>query len=293
MSKPTGVSSAPVTVTRKVSFVFSSDPASGAQALTADGDSFSVNLSPPLQVPKNALSCEFYVPQAKIWNTSPNISASFSNNTFKFTTSSAPAPGTYTFTLPEGLYSLEAIGAYISAQLVNLLLPSNLFTFTGNDSTSQTVLTFALAGDSVDFTPATSIEGILGFTPIVIMAPSANYSAYSPGKATLNRNDVYLIKGTFISSVGIPINNNALGVMASIPINANPGSLINYDASIPIATPADELIGVLKTGFQFNLVNGSLAATPTGGGRTTQFWSFVVTLKYTQLVGADSQLQLR
>lgn len=282
-----------VTVTRKVSFFFSSDPAAGSQALSTDGDSFSVNLSPPLKIPKNALSCEFYVPQASIWNTSPNISASFSNNTFKFTTSAVAAPGTYTITLPEGLYSLEAIGSYLSAQFVNLSLPANLFTLSGNDSTSQTVTTFSLAGDSIDFTPATSIGGILGYTAAVITAPSAGYNAFSTNKAQLNRNDVYLISGTFISSGGIPINNNALGVMASVPISANPGSLINYVASMPIATPADELIGVLKTGFQFKITNGALAATPTGGGRTTQFWSFVVTLKYTELVGADSQNQLR
>ena len=134
-----------VTVTRKVSFFFSSDPAAGSQALSADGDSFSVNLSPPLKIPKNALSCEFYVPQASIWNTSPNISSSFSNNTFKFTTSAAAAPGTYTITFPEGLYSLEAIGSYLSAQFVNLSLPANLFTLSGNDSTSQTVITFSIA----------------------------------------------------------------------------------------------------------------------------------------------------
>jgi hypothetical protein len=239
------------------------------------------------------MSCEFYVPQASIWNTSPNISASFSNNTFKFTTSAAAAPGVHTITFPEGLYSLEAIGAYITAQLVNLTLPPNLFTFSGNDSTSQTIMTFSIAGDSVDFTPATSIGPILGYTAAVITAPSAGYNAFSTNKAQLNRNDLYLISGTFISSGGIPINNNALGVMASVPISAAPGSLINYVAPMPIATPADELIGVLKTGFQFRITNGSLATTPTGGGLTTQFWSFIVTVKYTQLIGEDTQRQLR
>jgi hypothetical protein len=277
-----------VTVTRRISIFFNSDPAAGSIGLSTDGSTFNVALSPPIKIPRSAIACEVYVPQASIWNTSPNISSDFKNNIFTFTTSVAPA-GTYTITFPQGLYSLDDIGAYISAQLVNLTLPSNLFTFTGNGSTGQTVITFLTSGDSINFTVANSIGGILGFNPAVITAPSANYSAYSNNVASLNRNDSYLISGTFLSSGGIPVNNNGLGIMASVPINVQPGSLINYQSQIPISTPADELIGALKTGFQFRLTNQSLQQTPTGGGQTTQFWQFVLVIKYVELIKPEDQ----
>lgn len=285
-----GVNSAmSVTVTRRLSYFFNSDPASGSQSLSADGDVFTVVLSPPLRIPKSVIACEVYVPQASIWNTSPNISATFSNNTFTFTTASAPVPGTYTFTIPEGLYSLDDIDSFIATQLVNLTLPSNLFVLSGDQATGRVILTFSLSGDSVDFTPATSVRSILGFAAAVFTAPSAGYSETGTSIATLNRNDNYLISGTFLTAGGIPINNNAPGVLASIPISIAPYSLINYSAAMPFPTPADELIGAMKGAFQFRLTNGSLAATPTGGGRVSQFWNFLLVIEYQELISPQAQ----
>jgi hypothetical protein len=92
---------------------------------------------------------------------------------------------------------------------------------------------------------------------------------------------------------GIPVNNNGLGILASVPINVPPSSIINYQAAMPIPAPANELIGNPKTGFTFRLTNQSLQSTPTGGGTTTQFWNFVLVVRYTELVTPEAQRALQ
>jgi hypothetical protein len=244
-------------------------------------------------VPRNAISCQAFVTQASVWNTSPNIAVAFKNNTFTFTTTDPGNPGTFLFTFLDGLYSLNDIGTLISNELVNNGLPSNLFTFSGLAATSQTVVTFLRAGDSVDFSTVDTIGSILGYLPAIVTAPSSGYNAFSTNPAALNRNNGYLISSqTFLSS-GIPVNNSAVGVLAVVPINVPPGSLINYAAQLPSFIPASELIGNSKTNFTFRLTNTSLGVTPTGGGRTTQFWSFVVDIEYELLISEESQRNIR
>jgi len=145
------------------SFIFNSDSAAGAQNVSTDGSMFSVSLSSPLRIPRDAVDVKMGVIQAAIWNTSPNIAASFGNNNFTFTTSVAPA-GTHSITIPDGLYSVAALGSYLSSQFVNFGYPSNLITIGGNDATGQSTITFLTNGDSVDFTVATSVASLMGFT---------------------------------------------------------------------------------------------------------------------------------
>ena len=147
---------------RDQSYIFSSSTAAGATNVSSDGSAFSVVLTSPLVIPKDVIDCSIGVIQSNIWNVSPNISADFKNDNFTFTTSVAPA-NTYSITIPEGLYSLAGLGAYLSSQFVNLGLPANLFTISGDDATQKTILKILTSGDSVDFTVVTSVQEILGF----------------------------------------------------------------------------------------------------------------------------------
>lgn len=265
--------------TRTFSLSFNSDPATGATPVGSSGAVFSVDLNTPLAFDRTATAhLEAAVIQAAIWNTSPNISADFANNQFTFTTSSAPA-GTYTFIFPQGLYSLSGIGSFISTQLVNLGLPSGLFQFTGDDATQRVVITFQLAGDSINFGAANSIGSVLGFAPAVIAAPVANYSVYGTSTANLNRNNSYRIRGTLVSA-GIQVNAVAGGIIAQVPIDQSPGSQINYQPQQPLWFGAGELIGVGKQQLQFYLENEKGESTPTGG----EYWSFVVQFRVTTAI---------
>ena len=139
---------------RTVSYIFNSDPASGSQNLSADGSTFQVTLNDPIRIPAGAVNCTAGVIQASPWNSSPNIAAAFGNNLFRFTTTVAPA-GTYTLTIPDRLYSVAGLNAYLSGQFANLGLPPNLIAISGNDATQKSVVTILTAGDAIDFSVAT------------------------------------------------------------------------------------------------------------------------------------------
>lgn len=213
---------------KEQSYIFSSSTASGATNVSADGSAFSVVFTSPLSIPKdNVMDCSVGVVQAQIWNTSPNISPDFKNNIFEYTTSAAPA-GTYTITFPEGLYSLEGFGAYLSSQFVNTGLPANLITISGDDATQKTVVTFLTSGDSVNWAVANSVREVLGFASGVSTAPSANYSFYSDEPANFNRVNSYIIRSNLVTG-GIQLNSNPQSIIATVPIAPTPpGSQVSY-----------------------------------------------------------------
>lgn len=266
-----------VLLEKQFSFIFNSDPASGSQSLSADGSSFQVTLDRPLSIPRSAVGALGGVVQASIWNTSPNIAAAFNNNIFQFTTAQAPA-GTYTLTIPDGLYSVDGLNTFISAQLVNLGLPASLFTIGGDYSTQKTLLTIELKGDDVDFTVPNSVNAVLGFNAEVLTAPSANYSFYSENTAAFNRVNSFVLASNFVSQ-GIPVNDQSRGIIASVPINVAPGSQIAFNPQNVVWFDASELIGSSKLNMTFRLLNQNLVAAPA-----VDFWSFVMVIKYSVLL---------
>lgn len=261
------------------SFFFTSSTAAGAQNVSSDGTQFAVQMDDPIAVPPDAVACEVGVISASIWNNSPNIGPGLGpggvdDNKFQYTTSVAPA-GTYTITLPTGLYSLSAIAAYLSSQFVNNGHPATLFAFGGQGATGLAFITILTNGDTAHFEQVGSIASILGFPAVAITATATNQTTYGTSIATLNRNNTYLISSTLISG-GIPTNSNASGIIASVPIAAAPGSLINWSATNVLWTPATELIGQRKSNFRFWLTNETGAATPTAG----ESWSFTVMIRF-------------
>ena len=271
-----------VLLEKTFSYIFNSDTASGAQQVSADGSVFSVTLNLPISIPRGAIEASAGVLQANIWNTSPNIAASFGNNIFTFTTTQMPA-GTYTLTIPDGLYSIDGLNTYLSSQFVNLGLPSNLFTIGGDFATQSTILTIGFSGDSVNFTVANSVRTVLGFNSEVLTAPSNDYSFYSENPAVFNRNNSYIIASNLVSQ-GIPVNNQSQGIISTVPINVAPGSQIVYQPQNIIWFEISELIGSPKLNMMFRLLNQNLVATPTGG----ETWSFTLMIKYNLLLSTSA-----
>ena len=270
-----------VLLEKSFSYIFNSDPASGSQQLSADGSSFTVTLNLPISIPNSAVDATAGVLQANIWNTSPNISAQFNNNIFRFTTLQAPA-GTYTITIPDGLYGVEDLNTYLSSQFVNLGLSANLISIGGDNSTQKSILTFEFGGDSVDFTVANSVRTVLGFNSEVLTAPSNNFSFYSENIASFNRNNSYIIASNLVAQ-GIPVNNQSAGILTTVPIDIAPGSQINYQPQNVIWFDCTELIGRPKLNISFRLLNQDLEATPTGG----EFWAFTLLIRYNVLLSTS------
>jgi hypothetical protein len=273
-----------VLIPREISYLFSSAVENGAENVSADGSKFSIVLSTPIQIPKASMYCYLSVTQANIWNTSPNIAVAFANNKFEFTTTNVGNPGTHNITIPDGLYSVSALNGFLSTTFVNLLLPNNLISLSGDSATGKTILTFLEAGDSVDFTVVNSVREVLGFdSRISPLAPqAAGFSDFSDNIGVFNRVNSYLITSNMISN-GIPLNGGGAGILASVPIDENPGSQISYSPDNPISIDASELIGNSKLNLNFSLKDQELRNTPTAG----EDWSFVVSIKYGVLMTTD------
>lgn len=206
------------------------------------------------------MDCSVGVLQANIWNTSPNISAALADNIFTFTTSMAPA-GTYSWAIPDGLYSVAGLNSYLSSQFVNIGLAANLIAIS--------------AGDSVNFTVANSLRGLLGFNSVVSTAPSANYSFFSNSTAAFNLVNSYVISSNLVGN-GILVNSSSRGIIATVPIDVPPGSQINYSPQNVIWFNAPELIGSQRSNIQFSLLNEDLRTAATGGNPYT----LTITIKY-------------
>ena len=266
-----------VLIPKSTSFFFSSDPLNKAQNVSQDGSEFSVMLDTPISLPQGAVSATLCVNQASIWNTSYNISASFGNNKITIV---AGTP--FTLTIPDGLYSLGGLNAYLSTQFTNLGQPSNLITISGDDATQKTIITFLRAGDQVDFTQPNSVRVILGFNARLVISASIGFNEYSDEPANFNRVNSYLIRSNLVSQ-GITVNSIGQGLIAQIPITVPPGSQINYQPYNPIPVDCSELIGIGKNTFSFSLCDQNLRFTPTAG----ETWNFVVVLNYFILLTSD------
>lgn len=271
-----------VLIKRQMSMTFSSDPANGAENLSADGTQFNVTLDTPLAIPKSAMNCSMAVLAATIWNVSPNISAAFNNNLFQYQTSVAGGPlVTYTEVIADGLYSLDALNSYLAIKFTNRGFPGDLFVFTGNSSTNQSVITFLIALDVINIGINGSVGTLLGYptgSPN-ISAPFPGYSEFSPDIATFNRVNSYVITSDFVST-GIALNGTSRSILANVPITAPPGSQIVYLPSQPQFFMADELIGNSKSFARFNLTDQSLRPSPTNG----EYWTVTIILMWEVLL---------
>ena len=260
-------------------YFFSSDPANEALNVSSDGSKFSVQLSAPISVPAGARACEAGVITAAIWNTTPTVGpglgpAGVDDNKFSNTTSAVPA-GTYNITFPTGQYSLTAIGQYLSSQFTNNGHAANLMSLGGQEATGLAFVSILNIGDAAHFGQVGSIGSILGFPAATVTATSAGQVLYGSTQAQLDRVNTYLISTDLIQG-GIPTNATATGLIAAVPINVRPGSLINYQAIIPLWTPAPELIGNTRRTFSFRLTNERGEATPTAN----ESWSFTLMIRY-------------
>ena len=262
-------------LTKEINIFFSSDENSGAENVSADGSRFSVILDNPIKIPSTAINCTLGVISCSIWNTSPNISLELQNNQFKFTTTSGMG-STHTITISDGLYSVGDLNSYLSVSFLNLGLPSNLFVIGGVSATGQSIISYLLLGDSVDFSIGGTIRTILGFDSAVYTSTIVGQSIYSQDISKFNRNNSYLILSDIISG-GIPLNSITPSIIASVPITVAPGSQINYTPFNITEIDANLLINLSKSNVSFSLTNQALQPTPTQG----EIYTLLVRIRYT------------
>jgi hypothetical protein len=256
-----------------MSYIFSSDPANGDQSVSDDGSEFSVVLYNPIGVPDNTKYCTIEVQGANIWNSSPNISASRDNNTFAFFDGTA----NQVVTIPKGLYDLSQLASAIAVQIDNIPanLPSEqLFSFSGDQSTQEVLITFLSENLSIDW-GLTTLRDVLGFRTTSPTTKPAGQALRADDIAKFNAISSYLIHTDLVQS-GIPVNAIDNAVIAKVFIDKAPGSLINYQPNnIPVAN-AQELIGSKRSSARFFLTDQRDNPVDTNG----EFWSFTMVIRY-------------
>jgi hypothetical protein len=254
-------------------YIFSSDPANGAENTTQRGDEFSTTLYNPIHVPQYAKYCTLSVIGANIWWTVPNVSAAKNNNVFEYFDGTA----TRSITIPDGLYDLPSLEQAIYIQIDNIAgaLPSDqTFNFVGDSATQKVVITFLSAGLVIDWT-ASTVRDILGYTTGSTPSVGQDESIIGENVAAFNTITSFLIKSNIIHD-GIPVNARSSNVISNVFIDVPPGSLINYQPQNVSPVNADELIGASISNIRFNLTDQTNQPVDTNG----EYWSFTMVIKY-------------
>ena len=257
------------------SYIFSSDPANGAQNRSADGSTFSTTLDYPIGIPEGSVYCTLEVQSANIWYTTPNISVALDNNTFSFQDEMAV---NHTVTIPNGLYDLPGLQTTLNNLFSAIPTPSpgnTYFLLTGNSSTQKVLVQYLRANTQIYWTTST-VRTILGFDAIDAGIQPINTIVTGQNVAAFNTLTSFLIHARNLINTGLPVNNTYNQVIANVFVNVLPGSLINYTPVLPPKIVSNELIGSLRSNLTFSLTDQSNVEVDTNG----EFWSFTIIIRY-------------
>ncbi len=262
-------------VHHEIPIIVNSNPASGAQNVSADGSSFEIILEDPIDIPLDAKSATVQVDEATIWWVIPNILTGV-NDTFSIDDGGGP----YVITIDQGLYDLSGLQQSTESAVVAAGGPAGMFTFLADTATQKVIIRVNLAGVTIDFSIAQTFRTILGFNSQVL-GPTVAASTDFQGDnvAALNTIDYFLIHSDIVSR-GIRTNNKYDQTIAQVLIDTPPGSQIVSRPFNPPKSPAWELIGGLKKRIRFWLTDQSNSLVNTN----SEFWSARIIIKYTSSI---------
>ncbi len=262
-----------VTIEYQNSYIFSSATENGAINKSSGGDRFTVQLNRPISVPQGARNATLEVSQSSIWYTSPNISIAAANNQFDYIVAAANE----NFTIPNGLYSIEALNSLISRETVNAGYAADQIVLTADSATNKAVFTFPYVNTQVDFTTVNTTRLLLGFNArLVPLAPSvAGESDVGDTEAALNTLNSWLLHSNLVSG-GIPVNAVGANIIAQVPIEVSVGKQMNYSPQNPPRSSARELVGKSINAFDVWVTNETNLELNMGG----EDFDLVVVIRY-------------
>ena len=197
---------------------------------------------------------------AQIYNFFINISAAVGNNNIRIITPGAVA---INLVIPDGFYSISKI-----SEMVDLLLTNVNSAYTGMVSflpifaCNKCAIKFLVAGWSINWL-ANSFYALVGFGLGVITAPSDLYTFLSPNEVNLN----------IVSLININTNlsNDTLNdgiqssIIAQVPVDVDPGDLINYNPGTVLMTKTITLSSSCLNYISVQLTNGITPLVSTYG----------------------------
>jgi hypothetical protein len=273
-----------MSIERKMTYIFSSDPAKGAQAIQLDGSVFSVNLQYPISLPKHTQYATMEVHSASIWYVTPNISETKKNNKLSIN----DGVNDYPITIADGLYNFPQLVNAIQITFNSQTLPvppahqfEEMFAFNADNATQRVAISVLQAYGTITWNVPDSIRNVFGFTtpandttpPVAILVAPRVYVGDT--QANFNTINQFYISGNLVHT-GIPNNSNSSNLMTIVYIDRPPGSQINFQPQQPQIIDAAELIGGQRTNFTFRLTNENFEPLDTFG----EYWSFVITIRF-------------
>lgn len=260
-------------ITRSINLLASSDTDAGAENVSSDGSQFSITLSNPIQIPRNAINPRVSVEKATIWWTILNIEEGV-NDTFYVNHSSTD----YTVTIEPGLYDITGLNTALTRGLNNEEFTSTI-TLTGDNNTQKSILTIADTAVTVDFTQSDTFRELLGFDSQTIVSTVADESFTSDNVANFSSIGSFLIHSD-LTDKGIIINNRYSQAVAQVLIDVSPGSQIVYEPYRPSTTAAKMLAGSLKQNIRFWLTDQNGNAVNTN----EESWTALMRIQYEEKV---------
>jgi len=273
-----------MSIERKVTYIFSSDPLKGAQAIQQDGSVFSVNLQYPISLPIGTQYATMEVHSASIWYVTPNISEKLGNNRLNI----SDGVNDYPITIADGLYNFPQLVNAIQITFNSQTLPvpparqfEEMFAFNADNATQRVAISVLEAFGTITWNVPNSIRNIFGFTdaandttpPVAILVAPRVYVGNE--QANFNAINQFYISGNLVHT-GIPNNSNSSNLMSIVYIDRPPGSQINFQPQQPQIIDAAELIGGSRTNFTFRLTNERFEPLDTFG----EFWSFIIVIRF-------------
>lgn len=264
----------------EIQLVASSDPASGATAISPLGSRFSLQYDPPLEIPQNAFNIQVRTVEAQIWNTTPNFSVGLGNDQFAVTgpdTLDVSTP--FLVTIPAGLYDVPGYNSALAEQLALAGAKTSggpLVTLIGNNYTQRVEMTANYAAVQVDFSIARNAADRLGFAPILYPASvAAGDKVVAPNIANFALIQSYQIRSS-LANPGLRVGGRREDVLAPVPITAGPGFQIVYAPFNPVKLSEDWMRGARLDSLTFRLTDQTGAEVDTNN----EYWSARVELSY-------------
>jgi hypothetical protein len=250
----------------EINLIVSSDPTQGAFNRSADGSYFEIKLEDNgIQIPKDATQCYLSVEEATVWWVVPNIITGVNDKVF---IQGPPGTTSYSITLPQGLYDLNALNSAISTQLENLgatSSPEPIISLSADSASQRVNIRFPFTTSRIDFTQPQTIRDVVGF-PSQVVGPFANAPVTVRGSLTPAFNSVnYFLLHCDLSNQGLRFNSQYSQVVSQILIDKVPGSQIISRPQNPPKIAVPELIGATRSSIRVWLTNDKNERVNTNG----------------------------
>jgi len=247
-------------VPNEITYFCSSNPANGAK-LSSNKSSFEFKLADPLEIPRDAINPNLHLETASIWYDFFNISAEKKNNHLYLSCNDITGEwAKRDIVIPNGLYSLAGLNSMLTILFEEYKIKTNPLppiSIHGVDATQKCYITVNYEEVVIDFELPNTFASLLGF-PNEIIGPfhptELPKNVYGSSVAQFNSTNSINLHCDLVNK-GIPTNGTYSSIIAHIPIDIAPNTLLVFDPSKPTNVECENLKGTTINNMRIWLTN--------------------------------------